>query len=574
MRIKTKIAWGVGFFFVALVTVTTLSIGSLYQLRQDAAEVLKDNYLSLTYVETMRQALDRQMAAYEPNDTTDYLQTFERALAGQERNITEVGEGEVTGKLRQSFENFKRAPKAETAAELRRHLYDISQFNLQAITRKNDRAAASANDIIGWLSIIGTLLVLISFTLILNFPGYIADPIAQLTASIKRIANKQYEERLHFQSSDEFGDLATAFNEMAERLDAYEHSNLAQLVFEKKRIDTLIANLHDAVIGLDEQHNILFINPVACQLLGVQEKELVGRYAPDVALHNDLLRNILQGQETQPLKIFSDGKEGYFTLENIPVSVLHNHEQREAGRVLLLKNITPFKELDLAKTNFIATISHELKTPLAAIKMSLKLLDDLRIGPLNVEQQKLVDQIRHDTERLLRLTGELLDLAQVETGNLRLAQTATAPVTLLDYATQAVEAARAEKQVHFEVQVQPHLPTLVIDPEKTAWVLVNLFSNAIKHSPEGATVEARLFQQDQEVWFTVRDVGKGIEEKYQSRMFERYFQAPTNGGPGKSGTGLGLAIAKSFIEAQGGRIWLESRVNEGALFGFALPVNS
>ncbi len=575
MRIKSKIALGVGFFFAMLVLITTLSIWSLYLLRREAAEVLKDNYHTLTHVEVMRQALDLSLTTENGPalEKDSFIQIFASALGEQEKNITEQGEEAATGELRQSFEQYKQQPGLEAATEIHRHLYDIGQLNLQAIIRKNDHAAAKADQIIALLSLLGTLLLLISFTLIINFPGYIADPIVQLTAGIRQIADKHYGERLHFKSSDEFGEVAAAFNEMAGRLDDYEHSNLAQLVFEKKRMDTLIANLNDAVVGFDENNRIIFANTVATNLLGLSEKDLLGQYAPDVALHNDLLRNILQENTEPSLKIFADGKESYFTLENVAVTVLHNREKREAGRVLLLKNVTLFKELDLAKTNFIATISHELKTPLAAIKMSLKLLEDHRIGPLNLEQQKLVDQIHRDSGRLLRLTSELLDLAQVETGNLYLTQTVTDPGLLLEYAVQAVEASRAEKKIRFDLQVASDLPMLTVDPEKTAWVLVNLFSNAIKHSPEEAAVEARIFRQGNEVCFTVRDFGKGIEEKYQQRLFERYFRTPSNGGPGKTGTGLGLAISKSFIEAQGGRIWVESKPGQGALFGVSLPVN-
>jgi|GEM_PF-4776898 len=239
-------------------------------------------------------------------------------------------------------------------------------------------------------------LLLVSFTLILNFPGYIANPITQLTASIRQIAAKNYGEHLHFEGNDEFSDVATAFNEMAERLDAYEHSNLAELLFEKRRMEALIANLQDAVIGLDERQRLL---------------------------------------------------------------------------------------------------------------------------------------------------------------------------------TDAVQSILTDKHLRIETHLAESLPELQTDAEKTAWVLINLLSNTAKYSPEGERIIVEATRENGSVVVSVRDFGPGIEEKYQQRLFKKFFQAPTgNREVSKNGLGLGLAISKDFIAAQGGRIWVESSVGSGARFAFSLPV--
>ncbi len=164
--------------------------------------------------------------------------------------------------------------------------------------------------------------------------------------------------------------------------------------------------------------------------------DLIGKYAPDVALKNDLLRNLIADKgNSAALKIFADDKESYFSKEILNITA----EDKAIGSVILLRNITQFKELDLAKTNFIATISHELKTPIASIKMSLKLLEDERIGNLNVEQKKLVSHIKDDSQRLLSITGELLDLAQVETGKITLEKQLAEPRAIIDYANNALK---------------------------------------------------------------------------------------------------------------------------------------
>jgi nitrogen fixation/metabolism regulation signal transduction histidine kinase len=133
----------------------------------------------------------------------------------------------------------------------------------------------------------------IAFTFAVNFPGYIADPLKELTARIKEVSNRNYHQQIDFHSDDEFGELGQAFNTMTRKLDEYENSNLASILFEKKRIETIINTMQDAIIGLDEKQFIIFANEVACNLIGMTAAQLTGRYAPDIALENDLLRNLL-----------------------------------------------------------------------------------------------------------------------------------------------------------------------------------------------------------------------------------------------------------------------------------------
>lgn len=572
VRIKTKLSLGLGFLFAVIVLLTVAGLYALNRLSSDAQAVLQDNYITLQFVENMRKSLDTYEAYLSderpaPGAREGFIQVFETNLAKQEGNITEAGEMEATQSLRSQFEALKKDPDFSNNREIliRDLLHRISDVNMFAIVRKNEAARETAEQANVLLGIIAVLCFLISFVFIVNFPGYIADPIRQLTESIRQIADKNYSERLFFKSRDEFGELATAFNDMASRLDAYEHSNLAELLFEKKRMETLLDNMTDAVLVLDENSKVLFVNPVACQLMSVKKTELLGKYAPDAALHNDLLRSLLQTTTTDPLKIYYNEKESYFQKETIAVRVERPNFPADAGAVILLKNVTSFKELDQAKTNFIATISHELKTPISSIKMSLSLLEDKRIGPLNEEQQKLLAHIRGDSQRLLNITGELLDLAQVETGNIRLNILPGDPNNILQYALETVQIQAEQKNVRLEIHKDDDLPMIKTDTDKTTWVLVNLLTNAIQYSPEGSAVVIELRKEPGSLVFSVRDFGKGIEERFHSRLFDRYFQVPDSP---QTGTGLGLAICKEFIEAQGGEIGLESEVGKGSRFYF------
>lgn len=575
LRIKTKLSLGLGFLFAVIVLLTAAGLYSLNRLSGDAQAVLQDNYLSLELTERMHRMLDNYVADLAEGSPAGaardgFITEFEKSLTRQERNVTEPGELEATQDLRSQFDVLKKDSSlvASRFSDIRQSLHRVNELNMNAIVRKNEAARQTAEQANVLLGIIAVLSFLISFVFIVNFPGYIADPIRQLTESIRQIADRNYSERLFFKSRDEFGELAAAFNDMASRLDAYEHSSLAELLFEKKRMETLLDNMSDAVLVLDEKNRVLFANPIACQLLSVKKSDLTGRYAPDAALHNDLLRSLLQTDSSHTFKIYHNDKESFFQKETFVVRVERPNMSADAGVVILLKNVTSFKELDQAKTNFIATISHELKTPISGIKMSLSLLEDKRVGALNEEQQKLLAHIRSDSQRLLGITTELLDLAQVETGNIRLNISPSDPYALLQYALEAVQVEAEQKQLLLETQVEGNLPQVRTDPDKITWVMINLLTNAIHYSPEKSRILIEMRKEQEYLLVSVRDFGKGIEERFRSRVFDRYFQVP---GSPQSGTGLGLAICKEFVEAQGGQVGLESEVGKGSRFYFEIP---
>ncbi|HJP62652.1 MAG TPA: HAMP domain-containing sensor histidine kinase, partial [Mucilaginibacter sp.] len=266
------------------------------------------------------------------------------------------------------------------------------------------------------------------------------------------------------------------------------------------------------------------------------------------------------------MKIYADNRESYYSKEILSVIT----KDKVIGKVIILKNITEYQQLDEAKTNFIATVSHELKTPISSIKMSLKLLDDERIGAVNTEQRQLLENIDDDARRLLQITGELLDMAQVETGKLRLNFGSTQPKNIVDYAVKAVKFTGEQKQVNINVQCDESLPQVRADLDKTTWVLINLLSNAIKYSHERSVVDLVVKKiKGDEIEFSVADHGQGIEQQYLPRLFERYFKVPGSKAE-QAGTGLGLAIAKDFIEAQSGKINVESELGEGSRFYFTL----
>jgi signal transduction histidine kinase/HAMP domain-containing protein len=562
MKLKTKLSIGLVFLFIVILLFGIVGILSINRLGRDTALVLQNNHESLMYCNNMLKALETIKIR------KDAVQIFEDNLKKQENNITEEGEKEATQELRKNFGELLANPLDSTNyPEIRQSLIRIQDLNELAILRKNGMVQKTADNAKFWLTVTFTILTLVSFTFIFNLPGILSGPIQSLSDGIKEIANKNYRKRIYLKQDDEFGDLANAFNSMAEKLDEYENSNIAKMQFEKSRIETIINQMRDGIVGLDAKKNVLFLNAVAQNLIGLKQADIAGKYAPDVALGNDLMRTLLQeNEEKKELKIYADNKESYFIKDMLNVT----SNEAVIGKVIVLRNITPFHELNEAKTNFIATVSHELKTPIAAIKMSAQLLTDNRVGNLNKEQQDLTQSIHDDAERLLKITGELLNMSQVETGNIQLKLQATSPTVIVEQAVQAVNAQAQQKNITIQAAVQPGLPAVQADAEKTSWVLINFLTNAIKYSSEDAAVEVSVYSKNNRVLFAVKDHGKGIEEKYLTNIFDRYFKVP--GTHERSGTGLGLAISKEFIEAQGGHIEVSSIAGEGSVFSFDFPI--
>lgn len=582
MKIKTKLRLGFGFLFVVVICFGAISLYYMNNISISSKVVLKDNYESLRYTRQMRMLLDDNELPLSKEAEVKIVEQ----LKLEQKNITERGESQATAALTEAFRKLTKpgsSPNVQKAAlrEMHLQLRIIDEVNMQAIVRKNDAAQDSVEKAATYLIFAASLCFIILFSFSVNFPGFVANPLKEFSEAIKAISRKNYKQRLEFKGNDEFAELAEEFNAMATQLNNWENTNLAKLQSEKMRIEAIIGQMQDAIIGLNEKNEVLFLNQVAGQLLNLNEQDVIGSNVTELMKRNDLLNTLMQSKgSAKPMKIYADGKESYFKLERREIMIPVFDDQQEqvikesmsaAGVVYVLKNVTEYQELDEAKTNFIATVSHELKTPISSIKMSLKLLDDERVGKMNEEQKELVQHIKEDCGRLLKITSELLDLSQVETGNLQLNFVKSDPRKIAIYAIDAVRFQAEQKDIELELISRNDLPKVNVDTEKTAWVLVNFLSNAMRYSSKKSKVVIQILKSGNNIEFSVRDFGKGIEPQYQKRLFDRYFQVPTDGN-NKSGSGLGLAISKDFIEAEGGKIWVESEIGEGSRFCFFLPI--
>ncbi|MDK2978544.1 MAG: two-component system, NtrC family, sensor histidine kinase KinB [Bacteroidales bacterium] len=575
MKIKTKLNLGVGLLFILIIILAIFGVNQINTLAEDSENILKDNQKTIDYTRNMLESLSKL------NKDKEAIQTFENYLLKQKNNITEKGEYDLTENLSKCFQLLKTNPSDTLALEnIQADLFEIMKINLQAIEMKNTIASKAAGKAVLLISFLSAFSILVALILFLKLPANISNPIRELTESIKQIAANNYSQRVNFEAHNEFGELAKSFNLMAAKLNEYKKSNITKLLAEKKITETLINKVPDPIIGFDHQLKVNFANEEFLKLLEMDNNQVIGKHAVELATVNNLIKQVLimnpekdkksfQKNVDAKIKLEKNEKEIYFEKEIQEILYTPEEEKNERilGYVIILRNITKYMELDLAKTNFIATVSHELKTPISSLKLSLKLLENEKTGLINEEQKNLIKSCEDDTNHLLRIIAELLNLAQVETGNIQLNVIPSKPYKILAYAVDVTKSQAEQKGVKFNINAPEIISSVLADSEKTAWVLTNLISNAIRYSDKNSEIFLRIKEEKETIQFQVKDKGKGIPPEYQDKIFNKYFRVP---GSKKEGTGLGLAISKEFIESQGGKITVESETGKGSLFSVYL----
>lgn len=554
MKIKTKLTYSIGSLLLIIILLGLFSVRYISKIKRDTENILADNYNSVKYAQQMQEALNNFH-----QDTTS-LAKFRISMKLQEKNITEPYEKQITEDLVEKFNIFAKEQSETNLIDLSQSINNIILLNTTSIYHKSEIAKLRANTAMVWIIVLAIISAIVAMLMLVLFPKSLTRPIKELTDGIIEVSKQNYDNRLNFDEKSEFGQVAESFNSMAEQLATFRKSSLAKIIATKRYLETIINSIDEPIICLDNNKIVLFANNAATTILNITHEKIINQSALDISLNNDLLRRLIRGMDPdftkdEPLKIYSNNKECYFQVSYANTS--------NTGTVIILSNITKFKELDNAKTNFISIISHELKTPISAIMMSLKLLEDKRIGEMNQEQAELTQSIHENSDRLLSITSELLKMTQVETGKLQLNPKVTKPIELINYAINATRVLAEKFGCNIEIEYPEKLPKLFIDSEKIAWVITNLLSNAIHYSEENARIIVGARQVDKTIEIYVKDFGKGIDPRYHQSIFDRYFRVP---GTKVQGSGLGLAISKDFVEAHGGTMRVESEVGKGSTF--------
>ena len=314
---------------------------------------------------------------------------------------------------------------------------------------------------------------------------------------------------------------------------------------------------------------INFANPAAGKLL----QKLNGEHGLPLAIQEEVGKVLKGAPDNVPtsfekaIAVRIDDHEAFLLPRVIG---MRDESGKMFGAALVLQDVTRFRLMDEVKTNLVSTVSHELKTPLTSIRMGLHLLLEERIGPLNPKQLELLVAAREDSERLLRMINDLLDLARLESGQTRQRLEVVSPGTLIDDALPDLRSLVEAHDSRLVAEIAPDLPEVAVDARQISHVFSNFVSNAARFSKPGENVVLAVKPVGKTVRFSVLDHGPGIPKEFQTRVFERFFRIP--GTEELNGVGLGLAIAKEIVVSHGGSIGLHSTPGEGSEFYFDLPV--
>jgi two-component system, OmpR family, phosphate regulon sensor histidine kinase PhoR len=391
----------------------------------------------------------------------------------------------------------------------------------------------------------------------------IRDTLDDIRGQVAAIAAGQLHASVEPAATRELGDLGRAFNTMTTQL----RGTVTELERMRVRLEETLANLSDGVIITDERGHVVLANQSALTMLAVRGP-VIGEPVVEVARDHELADMVRQALTTE------DGADERVIRHGLSGRILQAAARRldvasERIGVIVLRDVTELRRLEGMRREFVANVSHELRTPLTSIRALVETLEAGALHDSSVSADFLA-RIISEVDRLAQIVDELLDLARLETGRVRLALERIEPEAMINNAVRRIAPQIERAGLTVEIEVTPGTPAIVGDRARVDQVLLNLVHNAVKFTPPGGRITVHAASVQDVVEIQVRDTGVGVNTEELPRLFERFYKADR--ARRSEGTGLGLAIAKHIVQAHGGTIWAEQNRGGGTVFVFQLPV--
>lgn len=420
------------------------------------------------------------------------------------------------------------------------------------------------------------LTVVLSAIAAYYFSKSIIQPITHFIQSATEIARGNFSRKVPVESEDEIGRLAKIFNYMVKELRRLDEMNLNKIINEKNKTETILKNIADGVIVADPQNRIVLFNFVAENWFDLGGKDIVGKPIQDVVRNEALSQFISETAHNhervpQSIEIALESREGWkTTILQARAARIVNEKGKLVGIVAILRDVTREKEIDQLKTELVSMVAHELRSPLTCISGFSELLLDPAVTREQAEEYASI--IMKESNRLSDLINKFLDISKIESGK---SQVRKSPVDMkllvekvLDFNGQLAE----KKHIRLNFEAPAEVSLIHVDRDMMEQVILNLFSNAVKYSPENAEVSLKIIENDENLVVQVADTGYGISEKALPHIFEKFYRITDNENVQDiMGSGLGLALVKEIVEIHGGKIQVESKLGEGSTFTVTLP---
>ena len=333
----------------------------------------------------------------------------------------------------------------------------------------------------------------------------------------------------------------------------------------RRQLEAIINSTPDPVLVTDQRNRLLLANRAAGQSFDITDDKAVGQSIEKVIAQKPLIDLLLASSEKQSVEVLLPDKRTYLATASSVIA-----EGRPMGRVCILRDVTSFKEIDVLKSEFVATVSHDLRSPLTLMRGYATMLD--MVGNLNDQQHGYIRKIISAVENMSRLVSNLLDLGRIEVG-VGLEVENVSVLDILERITSALQLHASQKNIALNLEIPKNLPpTIEADQALLHQAVYNLVENALKYTPENGSVTVRVRTTPIDLLFEVEDTGIGIAPDDLPRLFEKFYRGKQREARAQHGTGLGLAIVRSIAERHGGRVWVESRLGESSQFFLQIPL--
>lgn len=585
-------------------------------LGNNVNNILRENYRSVIAMERLNEALERIDSSFQfvlnAREDAELLAkaraqydkncaSYDQALEVEQHNITLPGEDDLVAKLTalsakyraggDAFFGTSGGEESQRAAyfdndglyslfleikEVSGKILKANQANMEAEGRE---ARLVAERSLAWFGIGLALAIFLAGLSAWHTVRTILTPVQAITRAALAISGGNTDQVIPFTGRDELGQLAQAFNTMTHRIRDYRQSQSAQLVRAQETIQATIDSFPDPVLVIDFEGQVETANPAARRLLGVVPKQkehpASGIWHPPEPVRQPL-REALQGQRDFLPEGFDRvillGTKGQERAVLPRILTIRDPYGNALGAAVVLQDVTRLRLLDQVKSNLVATASHELKTPLTSVRLAVHLLLEETVGPLTPKQMELLLDARENSERLLAMVNNLLDLARLEQGSQQLEVRPEPPVTLLQAAAEGVRPRAEDKGIELVLDVPPGLPAIAVDPARLGHALRNLLDNSLTYTDRGGKITLSASADAEAVTLSIADTGIGIPPEHLPHVFKKFFRVP--GQSRGTGTGLGLAIVHEVVTAHGGSVTCESRPGTETVFRLRLPLAS
>jgi two-component system, NtrC family, sensor histidine kinase KinB len=611
MTLRQRILFALVPLVGLLALIGAIGIVLLHRVGDHIKDILRENYVSVVAMLDLNEALEGIDSSFpfDLHGEAAARQTYERSwslyrqhLEIEERNITVPGEGELVERLKILTEEYRRRGEDFFAAgpiqgvreekyygakqrgllqcfrDIKTVARAIRELNQRNMEQASSKALHTATVSEIWLIVALAVTTLLAGLLIWSTTRSILRPIQAVTQSAIAIGAGNLNQVVPVVSHDEMGQLAEAFNRMSRQLRGYRDSHSAHLLRVQRTSQATIDSFPDPVLVLDPNGRVEMANPAAHRLLGITPpppgQTPTYNWVPPSALRQPLddalhkQRPFLTQAFDQTVTFRYDGEDRAYLPQVLPIQ---DPFGSTLGAALVLNDVTRFRLLDQIKSDLVATVSHELKTPLTSVRLVLHLLLEETIGPLTPKQAELLIDARDNAERLLNMIEHLLALARLEEGRESLQFQPETPQALLQAAAEAARPRAEAKHVELIVEEASQVPAVAADPVRLGHALNNLLDNALTYTDQGGriTLSARALD-DQTVQLSVSDTGVGIAAEHLPHVFDKFFRVAEQSRG--HGTGLGLAIVQEIALAHRGQIRCESQSGQGTVFHLTLPV--